>query len=257
MTRIHSENEGLNPKQSPALRAKPVSGVYASNPKYSMILAQFIGKKKWQIDAHGRRRVEAFPIRQTRRERRWAGAGAGGSYSSHSAAGRAASGSPGRTRTRSSAGPSTSMISICPWLSAASGPVEVYVPHVDHPCEEFLNRRQYSAVAQIPRVQRQARSVGRDAFVRSRWPGLHQRGCSCRAICFYNALLRSAALLASSTVLRCGQSNVNAAADKVLRQSIGRARYARIEGGRSNARVNLGQGAPRADRGIKFPVRWR
>jgi hypothetical protein len=26
-TKIHSENEGLNPKQSPALRAKPVSGV--------------------------------------------------------------------------------------------------------------------------------------------------------------------------------------------------------------------------------------
>jgi hypothetical protein len=77
MTRIHSENEGLNPKQSPALRAKPVSGVYASNPKYRMILAHFIGKKKWQIDARGRRRVEAFPRRQIRRERRWAGARAG------------------------------------------------------------------------------------------------------------------------------------------------------------------------------------
>jgi len=61
MTRIHSENEGLNPKQSPALRAKPVSGVYACNPNYRMILAHFIGKKKWQIDARSRRRVEAFP----------------------------------------------------------------------------------------------------------------------------------------------------------------------------------------------------
>jgi hypothetical protein len=168
MTRIHSENEGLNPKQSPALRAKPVSGVYASNPKYRMILAHFIGKKKCQIDARSRRRVEAFPRRQTRRrirrERRWAGAGAGGSHSSHSAAGRAASGSPGRTRTRSSAGPSTSMISICPWLSAASGPDEMYVPHVDHPCGEFPDRRQCSAAARIPRVQRQARCVGRDAL---------------------------------------------------------------------------------------------
>src|SRR5216110_621015 len=64
MTRIHSENEGLNPKQSPALRAKPVSGVYASNPKYRMILAHFIGKKKWQIDARSLRRVEAFPNRK-------------------------------------------------------------------------------------------------------------------------------------------------------------------------------------------------
>jgi len=42
-----------------------------------MILAHFIGKKKWQIDARSRRRVEAFPRRQTRRERRWGGARAG------------------------------------------------------------------------------------------------------------------------------------------------------------------------------------
>ena len=114
-------------------------------------------------------------------------------------------------------------------------------PDVDHPRAEFLDRRQYSAVAQIPRVRRQARSVGRDALC-----GADQRGCSCRAICFCNALLRSAAPFASSTVLRCGQSNVNAAADKALQHSIGRARYAWIEGGRSNARVNEGKARVRA-----------
>src|SRR5437868_8571590 len=51
-----------------------------------MILAHFVGKKKWQIDARSRRRVEAFP----NRKRSSAGYLAGGSYSSHSAAGSAA-----------------------------------------------------------------------------------------------------------------------------------------------------------------------
>jgi hypothetical protein len=64
MTRIHSENEGLNPKQSPALRAKPVSGVWRLlryNPKCRMILAHFIGKKNWQMDARQSAPRRAFP----------------------------------------------------------------------------------------------------------------------------------------------------------------------------------------------------
>ena len=47
-TRIHSVNEGLNPKQSPALRAKPVSVPGTFNMQYQngrMIACTFIGKK--------------------------------------------------------------------------------------------------------------------------------------------------------------------------------------------------------------------
>ena len=55
-TKIHSENEGLNPKQSLPYGPSRSLASNACYPKCKMILAHFIGKKKWQIDARGRQR---------------------------------------------------------------------------------------------------------------------------------------------------------------------------------------------------------
>lgn len=55
--------------------------------------------------------------------------------------------------------------------------------HVDHPCEEFRDRRPCSARRTNPaRATGAIRRVRR--IVRSRSPGLHQRGCSCSPYVF-------------------------------------------------------------------------
>lgn len=80
-------------------------------------------------------------------------------------------GSPGSARTRSSAGPSTSIFRFargCRWQCFAVARIPLATP---------------GAIRRVRRI------------VRSRSPGLHQRGGSCRAN-FFNALLRSAAPLA-------------------------------------------------------------
>jgi hypothetical protein len=110
-----------------------------------MILARFIGKKNWQ-----NRRTRSAPRRGLpETQAPSAGYLAGGSYSSHSAAGRFGSGPPGSTRTRSSAGPLASF-DMPAAAAGEAGPAEMHVQHVDHPCEELLDRRPCFAVAQIP-----------------------------------------------------------------------------------------------------------
>ena len=139
-----------------------------------MILAHFIGKKNGQ-----NRRTPSAPRRGLPKTRARdashdvsavGGARAGGSSSLVAFISR--SDRPGARRTRSCAGPSTSIFRFargCRW--------------------------QCFAVAQIPLATTGAiRRVRR--IVRSRSPGLHQRGGSCRAKSFLNALLRSAAPLA-------------------------------------------------------------
>ena len=54
-------------------------------------------------------------------------------------------------------------------------------PRVGRPCEEFLDRRQCFAVAQIPRGQQQARQAGLDwgdVFARSRSLGIPSTGAA-------------------------------------------------------------------------------
>jgi hypothetical protein len=65
--------------------------------------------------------------------------------------------------------------------------------HADYPCEDFLDRRQCPAVAQILRGQRQARQARLDRVRRicTHIAGhFIKRGCSCRARCFRSARLR-------------------------------------------------------------------
>jgi hypothetical protein len=126
-------------------------------------------------------------------------------------------------------------------------------PCVGHLSEELLDRRQCSAVAQLPRGNDRRDPSGE---TRSRSPGRHQRGCSGRVKSFCNALLRSTAPLGSSTVLRCGQGDVVSAAAKTCNSRLG----GRDTPGWKAADRTLA--SIRATRvacgpGIKFPVRRR
>jgi hypothetical protein len=202
-----------------------------------MILAHFIGKKNWQIDARRRRRGRAvYKEVSARPGTSWAAA----IRSSH----HQRAGSPGSTRTRSSAGTSTSMISICPQAAAGRGvPAETHAPRsrprcadVDRPHEEFLDRRQCLAVAQIPPGQQQAR----DKRGSTRSPGIPSTA--------------AAHAVPGAFEMRCSARRRER--QRNPQQSRGR-NAVFIEGGRSSVSRQRRHGASGARTAHKFPVRWR
>jgi hypothetical protein len=132
----------------------------------------------------------------------------------------------------------------------------MYAPHVDPPCEEFLDRRQYSAVAQIPRVKRQARSVGRDALC-----GADRRACISGAAhaALYVFVMRCSARRHPWAVRRFCDAGRATATPPPTRSCDNRLGGRDTPGSKAADRTLASIWARRAARGpgLKFPVRWR
>ena len=132
-------------------------------------------------------------------------------------------------------------------------PAEMHAPHVDHTCEEFLDRRQCFAVAQIPRWQQQARQARLDRVRRICTPPGRSinRRCSCRARCF-----RCAALLGGLDNQRRGCFDTRAETRMPGPATIERA-PCRLHRTRQIERLaSRWHGASRPGPSINFPVRW-
>jgi hypothetical protein len=145
-------------------------------------------------------------------------------------------------------------------------------PHLDHPCQEFLDRRRCFAVAQMSHGQRQVRRARIERRRRICSQQIAGRcislECSCRARCFRNALLCSRAARQSATTTEAAvtlrRSHWSAPVYREMqagrreRQNAQRSREcnaACIERGRSNLLGQRWHGAARAGTEQEFAVR--
>jgi hypothetical protein len=191
MTKIHYGNEGLNPMQPPALRAKPVAG-FQCVPSEMQVASLHIssarrnGKSTHTFDGASR------PSR---------GASAPGPGTARAAA-ICCSARPHAYEVFRRAVDIDDFV-IPAAVAGEPGPLKYMrrdrdrdAPQLDHPCEEFLDRRPCFAVGQIRRGQRQVRRArfSQETHLLAADRGaLYQPGLLMPCQVFSNALLCSTA----------------------------------------------------------------